>query len=190
MTKILKRTLIFVILGMLIGFMAFHLFKYNTKKHSPETTFTHVLGQNDITITYGRPFKKNRKIFGALVPFDQVWRTGANEATTFTTKQTLLIDGSKLPAGTYTLWTIPNPKSWKIIFNAKTYWWGVHWDGTPARDPKFDTLTLEVPVQLLPESIAQFSIYFEDTSTLSYLYLTWDTTAVTIPMKNAPSDTD
>jgi hypothetical protein len=70
-------------------------------------------------------------IFGGLVPYGEVWRTGANEATTFTTNQDLLVDGSFLAAGKYTLWTIPGPESWKVIFNSKMYPWGIDTDKKP-----------------------------------------------------------
>ncbi len=185
MSKKTKKLLSILILAILLLFIGFQLLRYNTKKHSPETTITHTIGASTVTVTYSAPYKKGRPIFGSLVPYNQIWRTGANEPTTFTTTTPLSIDGSQLPKGTYTLWTIPGEKSWKIIFNRGLYNWGVSFDGTPTHDPALDTLVLEVPKQQLLNIVEQFSIYFEDTSHLSYMYLAWDTTVLTIPIRLA-----
>ncbi len=158
----------------------------STKKHSPEQTIIHTSTRNaTYTVYYNRPYKKGRVIFGELVPYGQIWRTGANEATTFNTDKDVLVDGTTLKAGKYTLWTIPNKKSWKIIFNGYQYDWGVHLiDGTPSRDPEYDVLTLEVPVQPLPNVVEQFSIYFQEANDFSIMHLAWDQTAISIPIKS------
>ncbi|MEW7280084.1 DUF2911 domain-containing protein [Aquimarina sp. 2201CG1-2-11] len=156
--------------------------KKNTKKHSPEETITHTAKDVTFTVFYNRPFKKGRKIFGNLVPFDQVWRTGANEATTFTTSKDIMVDGSILKRGTYTLWTVPNAKSWKVIFNKKEYSWGVDMNGTPKRNETYDALTVEVPVHPLLNVVEQFSIYFENAKDFTILYLAWDRTAIAVPI--------
>ncbi|MBQ0741233.1 DUF2911 domain-containing protein, partial [Aquimarina celericrescens] len=82
----------------------------------------------------------------------------------------------------YTLWTIPNPKSWKVIFNSKKYDWGVHMNGNPKRDPLFDNLIVEVPTQPLLNIVEQFSIYFEDANDFTILYMAWDRTAIAVPI--------
>lgn len=183
MNKKLIRILIIFIGLLLLGGSAMYLLKLNTKKHSPEETVTHKAKDATFSVYYNRPFKKNRTIFGKLVPFGKVWRTGANEATTFTTNKDIMIDGSTLAAGTYTLWTIPNPASWKVIFNKKEYSWGVSMGGEVKREPDFDALTIEVPTQPLLNSIDQFSIYFENANDFTLFYLAWDRTAVAIPIK-------
>ncbi len=183
MSKILKGSIITVIGLLVIGYSGIYFMKKNTKKHSPEETIVHQAKETTITVFYNRPFKKERVVFGDLVPYGKVWRTGANEATTFTTDKALLIDGTSLPAGTYTLWTVPNPKSWKVIFNAKQYSWGVHMDGTVQRDPDFDVLTIEVPVIPMLNSKEQFSIYFENANDFTLFYLAWDRTAIAVPIK-------
>lgn len=183
MSKLLKRTL-FILVGIIvIGFLGMRILKSNTKKHSPEETITHVSKQTNFTVFYNRPFKKGRVIFGELIPFGEVWRTGANEPTTFTTDKNVLIDGSELKAGTYTIWTIPNKTSWKIIFNSKLYGWGVNFDGSIARKPEYDTLTIEVPALPLLNEVEQFSIYFENASNFTIMYLAWDKTVVAVPIK-------
>ncbi|GAA3514555.1 hypothetical protein GCM10022393_30640 [Aquimarina addita] len=155
-----------------------------TKQHSPEETVSHISGDATFTVFYNRPYKKKRVIFGDLVPFEKVWRTGANEATTFTTNRDILVDGTVLREGTYTLWTIPGKDSWKVIFNGYSYDWGVSMiDGTPSRNPEYDALTIEVPVLPLLNIVEQFSIYFEEANDFTIMYLAWDRTAIAIPLK-------
>jgi hypothetical protein len=72
---------------------------------------------------------KGRKIWGDLVPFNKVWRAGANEATQIQTDKDIIIEGKKLPAGKYSIYTIPGEKKWQIIFNSETGQWGVEWSG-------------------------------------------------------------
>jgi hypothetical protein len=91
---------------------------------SQKSTVTQTVGLTDITITYSRPGVKGRVIWGGLVPYDQVWRTGANEATSIVFSQDVTINGKPLPAGTYSLHTIPGKTSWTIIFNKKADQWG------------------------------------------------------------------
>ncbi len=183
MSKLTKRILIILLGLIIIGSAGMFLMKRNTKKHSPEETITHNAKEATITVFYNRPYKKDREIFGKLVTFGQVWRTGANEATTFSTNKDLLIDGTLLKSGTYTLWTIPNPESWKVIFNSKQYSWGVNMDGMAKRDPTFDALVIEVPTMPLFNIKEQFSIYFENANEFTIMYLAWDRTAIAIPIR-------
>ena len=106
--KIFKWVLIVAIALALISYGIFALNRANTKKFSPEDTISYIKNDLQLSVFYNRPFKKGRPIFGALVPFGEVWRTGANEATVFTTNKDLMLEGQVLPAGKYTLWTIPN----------------------------------------------------------------------------------
>ncbi|SEL81031.1 Protein of unknown function [Aquimarina amphilecti] len=183
MSKLLKRSLIIIIGIVIIGFAGMSILKSNTKTHSPEQTVTHTSKETNFTVFYNRPIKNGREIFGDLVPFDQVWRTGANEATTFTTDKPILVDGTELKAGSYTLWTIPGKDSWKVIFNDREYNWGVSFmDGTPSRDPEYDLLTIEVPVQHLLNIVEQFSIYFQEANNFTIMFLAWDQTAIAIPI--------
>jgi len=91
---------------------------------SQKAVLTQTIGTTDMTITYSRPGVKGRKIWGALVPYGQVWRTGANEATTIAFSDDVTINGQKLPAGTYSLHTIPGEKEWTLIFNSVANQWG------------------------------------------------------------------
>ncbi|WP_459211687.1 DUF2911 domain-containing protein [Aquimarina rhabdastrellae] len=182
MSKLLKRLLIAIVGIFILGYLGFSFLRMNTKKHSPEETITHTIENIDFSVFYNRPYKKGRIIFGDLIPYGKVWRTGANEATTFTTSKDITIDGSLLKAGTYSLWTIPNEKSWKVIFNSKVNDWGVNMSGEAAREKQYDALTIEVPVTYLKDPVEQFTIYFEDANGFSILYLTWDTTAIAVPI--------
>ncbi|MFN4284676.1 MAG: DUF2911 domain-containing protein [Lacibacter sp.] len=119
----------------IIAFTAFWLFAFNinanaqddkSKRPSPpqETKFT--VGTATITINYGAPSVKGREIWGKLVPYGQVWRTGANEATTFETTADVKIEGKPLPKGKYALFTIPGKDEWVIIFNKNANQWGAY----------------------------------------------------------------
>lgn len=185
--------LILKILGAIIAMALVLLFviHYNTKAHSPEDTVSYTAKNLEMEVFYNRPYKKDREIFGGLVPYNEVWRTGANEATTFETNKDILVDGSLLKAGKYTLWTIPMKDSWKVMFNSQMYPWGINLDKEAYRDPKFDSLVLEVPVIKTKTPQEQFTIYFEKEGEFVDLILYWDKTKIIIPIKQpeAPKGT-
>lgn len=176
---ILKIGGLIVFLGLLIVF----LFRYTTKAHSPEDILTYQQDELKLEVFYNRPYKRDRVIFGNLVPYNKVWRTGANEATTFETNKDILIDGSLLKAGKYSLWTMPMEDSWKIMFNSKMYPWGINLDEEAYRDPRFDSLVLERPVERTSESLEQFTINFEESGEFVNMVLAWDNTSVSLPIK-------
>ena len=175
----------------LLGVLLLLIIRYTTKAHSPEDVVTYSQKDLQIEVVYNRPYKKDRVIFGNLVPYDDVWRTGANEATTFETNQDILVDGSILKAGKYTLWTIPMENSWKIIFNSQMYPWGINLDKEAYRDAKFDSLILERPVEKVEDVLEQFTIQFEENKDFVTLVLAWDHTKVSVPLKKeeAPAGT-
>ncbi|HYE65793.1 MAG TPA: DUF2911 domain-containing protein [Pyrinomonadaceae bacterium] len=109
---------------------------------SQKSGVTQRVGVTDISITYSRPGVKGRTIWGDLVPYDKVWRTGANEATTFVVSDDVLINGQKLPAGSYSLHTIPSKNEWTIIFNKDDGQWGSF-----QYDEKKDALRIKVKPQ-------------------------------------------
>ena len=182
MKKTLTRVGI-VLAVLLVGlFAAFKVMQSQTKKHSPEDTVTYTSGDLTLSVFYNRPYKKGRDIFGALVPYGEVWRTGANEATIFSTKTDLSIGGHTLPAGKYTLWTVPGPEQWTVIFNEKEYGWGVSFGGKASRDPAADVLEVKAPVQRLQEPVEQFTISFAQGEAPA-LQLMWDLTRVSVPVE-------
>jgi len=157
------------------------LIKIQTKKQSPEQNITYHHGDLKLNVFYCSPIKKNRIIFGELIPYGKVWRTGANEASTFSTNKDLMIDGKSLAKGVYTLWTIPNENSWQIIFNSKMYDWGVKYkDQTASRDPENDVLIVTVPVSKSLTNIEKFTISFTENKAGTLMILAWDTVVVPV----------
>ncbi len=182
MNKIVKWMLIIIAGLAVLLFIAFNVMKSQTKKASPEETITYDQGDLQIEVYYNRPSKKGRAIFGELVPYNEVWRTGANEATTFETNQAITFGGKPLAAGKYTLWTIPGTDSWQVILNDKQYGWGVKFsDGKAARDPEADVLQVEAPVESLTNPVELFTISF-DQSPSQGLVIEWDQVRVKVPI--------
>ena len=181
MKKFLKWTGIIIGSLAVILFIAFKVLQSQTKKHSPEDTVEYVQGELKLSVYYNRPSVKGREIFGGLIPYGKVWRTGANEATSFSTNQDLTIAGNQLPAGEYTLWTIPGEQSWKVIFNSKNYSWGVNFNGEASRDPAADVLTAEVPTQSTSALVELFTIGLTEAENPA-LVLQWEKTKVVVPI--------
>ncbi len=150
---------------------------------SPKDTVKFEFNDLEIEVFYNRPSKRDRDIFGALVPYGDVWRTGANEATTFETNQGLKIGQDSLSAGKYTLWSIPNEESWKVIFNSKMYPWGVDETMQPMRDPQFDVINIDIPVEHLNNPVEQFTIGFDNSTSLIHLTMAWDKTKIAVPLE-------
>jgi len=113
------------------------------KKASPAETAKGKIGNAEILITYGNPSVNGRAIWGELVPFDKVWRAGANDATMFITDKPLTVEGQKLPAGKYSLFVIPNEKETTIIFNMVAKQWGAY-----EYDQNQDQLRIKVKPQV------------------------------------------
>ncbi|HTF19289.1 MAG TPA: DUF2911 domain-containing protein [Chryseolinea sp.] len=110
---------------------------------SPPATATGKIGKANVTISYSSPSVKGRKVWGDLVPYGQVWRAGANEATIFETDSELTIQGKKLPAGKYSLFAIAGENEWTFIFNTETGQWGIKRSGEPNLDRAKDALTVK-----------------------------------------------
>lgn len=133
-----------------------------------------------VKCTYGQPTKKGREVFGYLVPFGKLWRTGANEATEITFTADVVIAGLPLPAGTYTLFTIPDKESWTIIINSQLGQWGdFNYDSTK------DILAFKIPVTRNTEIYEGFTIQFEDKINAFDMNLLWDSTKIQIPVQLA-----
>jgi Protein of unknown function (DUF2911) len=174
---------ILIALVLIFMFVVGPIMKKNTKKYSPEQNITFTQNDLQIDLFYSSPAKKGRVIFGGLVPYDEVWRTGANEATTFTTNKDLSIDGKTLPAGKYSLWTIPGKESWQIIFNDNMYDWGVRWQDSKAmREAKFDKLIATAVVSESITSKENFAINVVETPSRELVLLfSWDQVVVPLP---------
>lgn len=184
MNTFLKRILVLLSI-VALGLLLYSVFVENifAKRLSPKDTVKFELNDLKLKVFYNRPFKKNRDIFGALVPFNEVWRTGANEATTFETNQTLDVNGIPLPVGKYTLWTVPKDTVWTVIFNSKQYAWGVDSEMKPMWDPNYDALKIEVPVHKLNSYVEQFTIAFDNSTDNLFLTMAWDDVKISVPLK-------
>src|SRR5258708_32637048 len=112
-------------------------------------------GGKGITIDYSSPRAKGRKIFGALVPYGQIWRAGANESTTFVVGSDVTVGGKAVPAGSYTIFTIPGEDKWTLVISKKTGEWGTAYPG-----PGNDLARVDMKVSKLPSAVEDFSISF------------------------------
>jgi len=145
---------------------------------SPPATADVTLAGKQITIKYSRPSMKGRKIMGELVPYGQVWRTGANEATTLVTPVALRIGTADVPAGQYTLWTLPNQSGWKLIINKQTGQWGTDYDSAQ------DLARVDMQKSGLSQPVEQFLISWKKQSDKKAdLVLEWETTRVSVPVE-------
>lgn len=130
-------------------------------------------------IIYSRPAMRDRDIFGALVPFGTVWRTGANEATEITFYKDVVIGNQEVNSGTYSIYTVPNEEEWTFILNSETTQWGTDYD------PTKNILEMSVQPMLSPTSIEHFSISFLEQEQGLILFMGWDDTIVQVPIKFA-----
>jgi len=145
---------------------------------SPGAKVSQEVGLTQISVDYSCPGVKHRKIWGELVPYDKLWRTGANEATLLKTDTDLVIGGTTIPAGSYTLWTLPSENSWKLIINKQTGQWGTNYDQSQ------DLARVDMNVSSLPQPVEQFTISFDqrggDTAQLN---LQWEKTQASVEVK-------
>jgi hypothetical protein len=180
MKKVILISGLVVALGAVVAILVGYKF---TKSHSPEELVSYEEGDLRIAVSYNRPFKKGRQIFGALVPYGKTWRTGANEPTTLETNKDITIGGKILKKGRYSLWTVPNETSWQVVFNSSVPNWGVDVmkNGQAARDEKTDALVIEVPVMQTEKEFEQFTIRIEKADDALELVLAWDKTLVVVP---------
>lgn len=140
---------------------------------SPNASVSQTIGTTNVTITYGRPSVKGRNVFGGLEPYGDVWRSGANEATTITFSDEVKIEGEPLKAGTYGLFTVPGEKEWVVIFNNVPIQWGA-FDYDSSKDALRVTVTPEKA-----RAVEQLMFYFENvTEDSGTAVLHWSTIKV------------
>lgn len=182
MPKFLKWSLVALAALFVLGYFGFQYMKSQTKKASPEETVSFALGSGTVEVTYSRPSVRGRSIFGGLVPYGKVWRTGANEATTITFSQDVVFGDKPVKAGTYTLWSVPGPDTWTVMVNSKMYGWGVNFDGEAQRDPLTDVAEVKVPVRHLTAPVEQFTIAV--TNDPAELTLSWSDVQVGVSLSS------
>jgi len=147
-----------------------------TPQPSSSETITQGFGLGTITLNYSRPNTKGRKIFGVVEPYDKVWRTGANWATTVTFSDDVALEGNKVPAGEYALFTIPGENQWTIILSKKSKQWGAY-----TYNQADDYLRFGVKPVKLQQPVETFNLQFENMyPTSGELHLLWETTALAI----------
>jgi hypothetical protein len=128
-----------------------------------------------IKTDYSSPRVKGRKIFGGLVPYGQVWRTGANDATTLVTDTNVRIGDKDVPAGSYTLFTIPNADKWTLIISKKTGEWGIPYPGQGE-----DFVRVDMRASQLSSPVENFTIGFDQTGSTCAMHVDWETTRATV----------
>ena len=142
---------------------------------SPRDTVRAEIGGAQLMVDYGRPHKRGRVIFGGVVPWGQVWRTGANAATQLITDAPLTVGGRTIPAGRYGLWSIPTPRGATLIINRRAGQWGT------AYDARQDVARVDLTRESLPEPVDQFTIAIEPADGGGVLRLSWDATSYLVP---------
>lgn len=181
----MKRKL-YVIIAILLGGGALY-FLYGlltTRSHSPSETKAISHQGLDVHVVYGRPYKKDRLIFGdekdgALVPYDKYWRLGANEATEITFNKNVHFADKTVQAGSYRMYAVPKAETWQISLNSELGKFGYF-------EPNYalDVAKVEVPVNKESEVVEQFSISFEPADSAGVIMrMVWDQTAVYVPIR-------
>ena len=174
MLKKLSLVLLFV------GLTATINAQIKTPQPSPAAKMEQVVGLTDVTVEYSRPAMRDRTIFGDLVPYGEVWRTGANANTKITFGDNVTIDGQELKKGTYAIFTIPNETSWDVIFYSDANNWGTpkEWDENKV------AVKTTVDVQEMPMPIESFTLSFDDLETNSgVLGILWENVYVGVPFE-------
>jgi hypothetical protein len=177
----MKQLLTIIFIGISTSLLAQEKVSFLTPPPSPEASFTQQLVNGEITVTYSRPLARGRKIFGGLVPFDSLWRTGASGATTILLSDELIIGSKNLKAGKYALFTIPAEKEWTIIINADTT---LH--GAFGYDSKKDIHRFKVQPIKSEKFHEAFTMDLNEIARNGdgFLTLIWENTLVKIPLKN------
>ncbi len=149
------------------------------QRRAPFCTLKQRVGLTDIEIDYSRPGVKDRQIFGGLIPYDKVWRTGANQATKIVFSTPVKLNGNEIPAGTYALMTIPGKNEWTIIINKGAEQWGAY-----KYDEKVDVARFKATPITLPRSIETFTINVDDVKDdSSEIDLVWSNVKVPIKLQ-------
>ncbi len=135
-------------------------------------------GGKDITVDYSSPRAKGRKIFGGLVPYGQVWRAGANEATTFATSSDITVGGKTVPAGKYTIFAIPAEDKWTLVISKKSGEWGTAYPG-----PDNDLARIDMKVSKTSAPVENFTIAFDQNGNACTMRMEWENTQASVDIK-------
>ena len=179
----MKKFLLYSLLSIVILLIGGFLYITLTPPASPLDTSLFNEDGKEISITYSKPYKKGRLIFGdksegALVPFNQYWRTGANRHTIINTNSELIFSDNILPSGEYSLYTIPGKDKWEVVINSENGYFGI-----VQPDKSNDLFSFDAYPTNLNESVDQLTIDFVSDSIGSSVRLRWDLTEVLMPFK-------
>jgi Protein of unknown function (DUF2911) len=170
------RTRIALSALLIIAFTTAALAQTGGGKPSPAASAACDLGGGKtIKTDYSSPRMKGRKIYGGLVPFGEVWRTGANDATTFVTSADVVVGGKTIPAGSYTIFTVPTADKWTLIINKKTGEWGI-----PYKYESDELARVDMKVSKLPSSVENFTIAYDKTGGGCRMNIDWETTRASV----------
>jgi hypothetical protein len=169
-----------IILVAVIGFAAYSAFFSRRVSPSQTAEFSHE--GLDIKVTYCRPYKKGRTIFGednsaALLQYGKYWRLGANESTEITFNKDIAFAGKPVRAGTYRMYVIPGADSWQVALNSQLGTWG-----SDPVDHSMDVVTVDVPASKAPSETEQFTINFGSIGSATTMDFVWDNTLVSVPI--------
>jgi hypothetical protein len=154
------------------------LFTACQKRPSPPASATCDLGGGKtIRTNYSSPRMKGRSIYGDVVPFGEVWRAGANEATTFVASSDVVVDGKTVPAGSYTIFTVPAADKWVLIINKKTGEWGI-----PYKYESDELARVDMTVSKLPTPVENFTIGYDKSASGCTLRMDWETTRASVDL--------
>lgn len=173
----MKSTLPFLLILFLFGYFApsANAQSLPEPRQSPLGVARAMMGDTYIKVIYGRPSVRDREIFGSLVPFGEVWRTGANEATEIILTDDITIEGQNLEAGMYSVFTIPERDTWTVIFNRQLGQWGSY-----SYDKNHDAIRISVPVNRTSNKTEMFTISFEkdEDETEGHLVMQWENSKI------------
>ncbi len=175
---------IWIGIAILFGlFILFEVYQFaTTRSHSPELTETFKSNNVEISVTYCRPYKKGRLIFGpenedALVPYGKYWRLGANDATEITFSEDIMFGHESVKAGSYRMYAVPNADAWEVSLNSELGEFGYF-----EPDYNLDVAKIKASVEEKPDITEQFTIKFEEHQDKVMMYFLWDQTKVEIPI--------
>jgi Protein of unknown function (DUF2911) len=165
-------------LALILFAAACHAQQDKSKRPSPPATAKLDLGGGaSVTVDYSSPRLKGRHVGQEIAPYNQVWRTGANEATTFVTTADVTVGVTSVPAGSYTLFTIPNKDKWVLIISKKTGEWGTDYPG-----PSNDLARVDMKVSTLPSPVENFTISFDKSASGGTMNIEWESTRASVPI--------
>lgn len=163
----------------IILFTATALAQTGKSRPSPPASATCDLGGGKtIKTDYSSPRMKGRKIYGDLVPFGEVWRTGANDATTFVASTDVVVGGKTVPAGSYTIFTVPAADKWTLIVNKKTGEWGI-----PYKYESDELVRVDMKISKLPSPVEDFTIAYDKSGSGCTLRMDWETTRASVDIR-------